>query len=197
MIFTGNHNRRRAQQNGQNNSQRRRSSNLEVTQNDFHRALSDFLSEFINHTCRDEAKTRRDSRGTLLASHRAGVPICHHTQRHHPRLQAIIPWQGRAAATTAVTWQFQNSTRTSMTSSCRKLELETLRSVGAPLNLSRDSRLLTFNCKLWKLFSIERLISHRIHEVNGHRFISKFFRQPTFCAYCKEFLWGFNKMNVS
>ncbi|KAL7028727.1 hypothetical protein ACKWTF_005978 [Chironomus riparius] len=32
-----------------------------------------------------------------------------------------------------------------------------------------------------------------INEVNGHKFISKFFRQPTFCAYCKEFLWGFNK----
>lgn len=30
MIFTGNHNRRRAAQNGQNNSQRRRSSNSEV-----------------------------------------------------------------------------------------------------------------------------------------------------------------------
>jgi hypothetical protein len=37
-------------------------------------------------------------------------------------------------------------------------------------------------------------VSCRIHEVNGHKFISKFFRQPTFCAFCKEFLWGFNKV---
>lgn len=33
-------------------------------------------------------------------------------------------------------------------------------------------------------------VRRKIHQVNGHKFMSTFLRQPTFCFHCREFIWG-------
>ncbi|XP_064633800.1 protein kinase C delta type-like isoform X3 [Lineus longissimus] len=33
----------------------------------------------------------------------------------------------------------------------------------------------------------------KIHEVQGHKFIAKFFMEPVFCSFCGDFMWGLNK----
>ncbi|KAF3689794.1 FYVE, RhoGEF and PH domain-containing protein 5 Zinc finger FYVE domain-containing protein 23 [Channa argus] len=33
----------------------------------------------------------------------------------------------------------------------------------------------------------------KIHFIKNHEFIATFFRQPTFCSVCREFVWGLNK----
>ncbi|XP_036397534.1 protein kinase C eta type [Megalops cyprinoides] len=50
----------------------------------------------------------------------------------------------------------------------------------------------TGNDRQYKQFTRQRqgAVRRRIHQVNGHKFMSTFLRQPTFCCHCKEFIWG-------
>uniref|UniRef100_A0A668AD43 Protein kinase C n=1 Tax=Myripristis murdjan TaxID=586833 RepID=A0A668AD43_9TELE len=57
-----------------------------------------------------------------------------------------------------------------------------------PLILSPDEAMV----KTYKQFTRKRqgAVKRRIHQVNGHKFMSTFLRQPTFCFHCREFIWG-------
>ncbi|KAM6961155.1 LOW QUALITY PROTEIN: protein kinase C eta type [Aplochiton taeniatus] len=46
--------------------------------------------------------------------------------------------------------------------------------------------------KVFKQFTRKRqgAVRRKVHQVNGHKFMSKFLPQPTFCFHCREFIWG-------
>lgn len=70
---------------------------------------------------------------------------------------------------------------------CRKAESASVLSHHRP-SASDEA---TVKEKTYKEFTRKRngAVRRRIHQVNGHKFMSTYLRQPTFCFHCKEFIW--------
>ncbi|XP_077121681.1 protein kinase C eta type isoform X1 [Ranitomeya variabilis] len=49
----------------------------------------------------------------------------------------------------------------------------------------RDGRLLRHFTR-----KRQKAMRRRVHQVNGHKFMATYLRQPTYCSHCKDFIWG-------
>ncbi|CAD5226032.1 unnamed protein product [Bursaphelenchus xylophilus] len=78
---------------------------------------------------------------------------------------------------------------------CGRILAQTRRVGSAPSNKSEDpSTPRGFESGGMGLQRRRGAIKHqKVHEIRGHQFVATFFRQPTFCSLCSEFMWGLNK----
>ncbi|XP_055546294.1 putative protein kinase C delta type homolog isoform X4 [Wyeomyia smithii] len=205
MIFTGAHGRRRAG-NGQSNSQRTaRSTRATPETRNRNQSQRPYLQ-------RDQQQLSFQSALSTSSSSTGSSYYSVYNDHHEPSLvrtssSSAIVTSGTIGPT--VTGQsahmVSNSNisshhpllSSSSSSSLHQQDLQQQKSQNSPDGIRYGGCQpppLVQKTKARDITKRRGAIKHqRTHEINGHKFVAKFFRQPTFCAFCKEFLWGFGK----
>lgn len=106
---------------------------------------------------------------------------------------------GEAAATTAAV------TATTTQATTTGLDTSSLKSTAsmasmATVTSASSANAVVANKPMFKqntqAFNRRRIaLRRKVHQIYGHKFMATYFRQPTFCSICREFIWYKNILN--
>ncbi|XP_050072841.1 putative protein kinase C delta type homolog isoform X3 [Anopheles maculipalpis] len=182
MIFTGAHGRRRAG-NGQSNSQRNvrgSRSNAQEQARGRNQSQRPYLS-------RDQQQLSLQS---VVSSSSSSTNSSYYSA--YSEHQPLVRTSSSSSVATVAPLLPLGASSSSLTTQQQQQQQQQAQSTQQ--QQSAQQAQFVQKTKARDITKRRGAIKHqRTHEINGHKFVAKFFRQPTFCAFCKEFLWGFGK----